>query len=161
VAAPGVGLSEEIVFAVCGPGGWVIENLQELQVKAEKVVAFLSDPALVKQLRADKSYNLHFLRESHGVGPEDIDALFHYAKFQFECGNYSAAAEFLYHYRSLCTNSERGSSALWGKFAADILQQDWDTAVEARPPTAQCTSTHLPHPPPAPHHSSRACPIVP
>ena len=47
-----------------------------------------------------------------------MDALFHYAKFQFECGNYSAAAEFLYHYRSLCTNGERGASALWGKFAA-------------------------------------------
>ena len=108
----------------------VIENLTNLQVKAEKVVNFLSDPTLVKQLRSDKAYNLNFLQESHGIGTEDIDALFHYAKFQFECGNYSAAAEFLYHYRALCTSSERGASALWGKFASDILQQDWDTAVE-------------------------------
>ena len=108
----------------------VIGNLQQLQVKAEKVVNFLSDPALVKQLRSDKSYNLNLLQNEHGIGAEDVDALFHYAKFQFECGNYSAAAEFLYHYRSLCTNGERGASALWGKFASDILQQDWNAAVE-------------------------------
>ena len=108
----------------------VIGNLQQLQVKAEKVVNFLSDPALVKQLRSDKSYNLNLLSSEHGVGAEDVDALFHYAKFQFDCGNYSAAAEFLLHYRSLCTNGERGSAALWGKFASDILQQDWNAAQE-------------------------------
>ena len=108
----------------------VIANLTELQAKAEKVVTFLSDPTLVKQLRSDKAYNINFLKENHGIGEEDIDALFHYAKFQFECGNYAAAAEFLYHYRSLCTNGEKGGSALWGKFASDILQQDWNAAVE-------------------------------
>ena len=108
----------------------VIANLQQLQAKAAKIVGFLSDPALVKQLRSDKSYNLNLLSSEHGVGAEDVDALFHYAKFQFDCGNYSAAAEFLLHYRSLCTNSERGSAALWGKFASDILQQDWNAAQE-------------------------------
>ena len=108
----------------------VIANLQELQQKATKVVAFLSNPALVKQLRGDKAHNLALLRDEHGVGPEDVESLFAYAKFQFECGNYSAAAEFLYHYRSLCTNAEKGAAALWGKFASDILRQDWDAAVE-------------------------------
>jgi len=108
----------------------VIGNLQELQAKAEKMVAFLSNPASVKQLRSDKSYNLQLLKDEHQIGSEDVESLFHYAKFQFECGNYSAAAEFLYHYRSLCTNADRASSALWGKFASDILRQDWDAAVE-------------------------------
>ena len=42
----------------------------------------------------------------------------------------SASADFLYHYRTLCTSNEKGFSALWGKFAADILMQDWDTALE-------------------------------
>lgn len=36
----------------------------------------------------------------------------------------------MYHYRTLCTSNEKGFSALWGKFAADILMQDWDTALE-------------------------------
>ena len=61
--------------------------------------------------------------QEFNIGPHQIDALYHYAKFQFECGNYSAASEFLYHYRTLSTDSERNLSALWGKLAAEILLQ--------------------------------------
>lgn len=64
------------------------------------------------------------------IGPEQIEALYQYAKFQFECGNYSGAADYLYQYRGLCTNSERSLSALWGKLAAEILMQNWDVALE-------------------------------
>ena len=62
-------------------------------------MAFLSNEASIKQLKHDKAYNLQLLQEQYQIGPNQIDALFHYAKFQFECGNYSAAAEFLYHFR--------------------------------------------------------------
>lgn len=64
------------------------------------------------------------------IGPEQIEALYQYAKFQFECGNYSGAADYLYQYRALCTNSDRSLSALWGKLAAEILMQNWDIALE-------------------------------
>lgn len=64
------------------------------------------------------------------IGPDQIEALYQYAKFQFECGNYSGAADYLYQYRALCTNSERSLSALWGKLAAEILMQNWDIALE-------------------------------
>lgn len=64
------------------------------------------------------------------IGADQIEALYQYAKFQFECGNYSGAADYLYQYRALCTNSERSLSALWGKLAAEILMQNWDTALE-------------------------------
>ena len=30
-----------------------------------------------------------------------LDTLYKYAKFQYECGNYSGAAEYLYFYRVL------------------------------------------------------------
>lgn len=64
------------------------------------------------------------------IGTEQIEALYQYAKFQFECGNYSGAADYLYQYRALCTNNERSLSALWGKLAAEILMQNWDIALE-------------------------------
>jgi len=64
------------------------------------------------------------------IGPDQIEALYQYAKFQFECGNYSGAADYLYQYRALCTNSERSVSALWGKLAAEILMQNWGVALE-------------------------------
>lgn len=67
---------------------------------------------------------------SHQIGPEQIEALYQYAKFQFECGNYSGAADYLYQYRALCTSAERSLSALWGKLAAEILMQNWEIALE-------------------------------
>ncbi|AQK53618.1 Eukaryotic translation initiation factor 3 subunit E [Zea mays] len=64
------------------------------------------------------------------IGLDQIEALYQYAQFQFECGNYSGAADYLYQYGALCTNSERNVSALWGKLAAEILMQNWDLALE-------------------------------
>eukprot|EP00242_Pyramimonas_sp_CCMP2087_P005245 CAMPEP_0198199476 /NCGR_PEP_ID=MMETSP1445-20131203/2769_1 /TAXON_ID=36898 /ORGANISM="Pyramimonas sp., Strain CCMP2087" /LENGTH=431 /DNA_ID=CAMNT_0043869333 /DNA_START=64 /DNA_END=1359 /DNA_ORIENTATION=+ len=107
----------------------VVKKLKSSQEGALPLVQFLSNANLVKQLRQDKAYNLQFLAE-HKIGYEQIEALFEFAKFQFDCGNYSAAQEFLYHYRTLSTSNEKGFSALWGKFAADILMQDWETALE-------------------------------
>ena len=69
------------------------------QGQAESIVSFLSSGDKVKQLKQDKAYNLAFLQEQYQIGPAQIDALYNFAKFQFECGNYSGAAEFLYHYR--------------------------------------------------------------
>ena len=69
------------------------------QAQAESIVSFLSDESKVQQLRQDKAYNLQLLQDQYQIGPAQIDALYNFAKFQFECGNYSGAAEFLYHYR--------------------------------------------------------------
>lgn len=69
-----------------------------------------------------------FLQEDFQIGPEHVEALFQYAKFQFDCGNYSVAAELLPPYRTLCTNSERNMAALWGKLASDILMQSFEAA---------------------------------
>eukprot|EP00891_Asterochloris_glomerata_P002480 jgi/Astpho2/2480/e_gw1.00048.70.1_t len=108
----------------------VVGKLKTLQAQAESIVEFLSNEGLVKQLKQDKAQNLQWLQQQHNIGPDQIEALYHYAKFQFDCGNYSVAAEFLYHYRSLSTNPERNLSALWGKLAAEILMQNWDTAMD-------------------------------
>ncbi|CAO2833310.1 unnamed protein product [Amaranthus hypochondriacus] len=108
----------------------VVARLKALEEGAAPLVAFLQDEDKVQELRADKQYNLHMLNDRYQIGPEQIEALYQYAKFQFECGNYSGAADFLYQYRALCTNSERSLSALWGKLAAEILMQNWDIALE-------------------------------
>lgn len=63
------------------------------------------------------------------VTPASLEALYRYAKFQFDCGNYNATAEYLYHYRALSTNADRNFSALWGKFAAEILMGNWEIAL--------------------------------
>ncbi|KAL3755241.1 hypothetical protein ACJRO7_002313 [Eucalyptus globulus] len=108
----------------------VVARLKALEEAATPLVNFLQNPSAVQELRADRSYNLQMLQDRHQIGPEQIEALYQYAKFQFECGNYSGAADYLYQYRALCTNSERNLSALWGKLAAEILMQNWDIALE-------------------------------
>ena len=64
------------------------------------------------------------------IGEEHVEALYAYAKFRYECGDYSGAAAYLYQYRSLCTNTDKSMNALWGKVATEILVQNWDVAAE-------------------------------
>jgi translation initiation factor 3 subunit E len=108
----------------------VVGRLKLLEESAAPLISFLQNPALVQELRSDKQYNLQMLRDKYQIGTEQIEALYDYAKFQFECGNYSGASDYLYQYRTLCTNSDRSFSALWGKLAAEVLMQNWDVAVE-------------------------------
>uniref|UniRef100_A0ACD5WHN4 Uncharacterized protein n=1 Tax=Avena sativa TaxID=4498 RepID=A0ACD5WHN4_AVESA len=122
--------TEEVPADMVARRSEVVERLRSLQEAVGPIVAFLSNPQLVQELRADKQYNIHILQERHRIGPEQIEALYQYAKFQFECGMYSEAADFLSQYRALCTDSERSLSALWGKLAAEILMQNWDVAQE-------------------------------
>ncbi|XP_010279582.1 PREDICTED: eukaryotic translation initiation factor 3 subunit E [Nelumbo nucifera] len=106
----------------------VFERLKSPE--AAPLISFLQNPNLVQELRHDKQYNLQMLNDRFQIGPDQIEALYQYAKFQFECGNYSGAADYLYQYRALCTNTDRSLSALWGKLAAEILMQNWDIALE-------------------------------
>lgn len=67
---------------------------------------------------------------SSQFNPDDLNELYAYAKFQYECGDYSAAAELLYHFRVLSTDPEKSVNSLWGKLACEILQSNWEVALE-------------------------------
>ncbi|CAM6103666.1 unnamed protein product [Calypogeia fissa] len=108
----------------------VVQRLKSLEELAAPLISFLQNPQLVQELRSDKQFNLQMLQERYQIGSEQIEALYQYAKFQFECGNYSGASDYLYQYRTLCTNNDRSFSALWGKLAAEVLMQNWDVAIE-------------------------------
>jgi len=109
----------------------VVAKLKDLQAKCAPILRLIEKENLVKQLRADKLFTASYLEENYEVTAESIDALYKFAKFQFDCGNYSGAAEYLYHFRALTTtNDEKNFSALWGKFAAEILMQNWEDALK-------------------------------
>lgn len=107
----------------------VVARLKSLEEAAAPLVSFLQNPNAVQELRGDRLSNLQMLHDRYKIGPDQIEALYQYAKFQFECGNYSGASDYLYQYRALCTNTERSFNALWGKLAAEILMQNWDIAL--------------------------------
>jgi translation initiation factor 3 subunit E len=108
----------------------VVGRLKQLQSECATILCLIDDQALVKQLKTEKLFTPQHLQEKYEVSQDSIDALYKFAKFQFECGNYSAAAEYLYHFRTLSTNQDKNFSALWGKFAAEILMQNWEAALE-------------------------------
>jgi len=108
----------------------VVARFKQLQSECQPILRLIENAPLVKQLRTEKSFTVQYLQEKYDITPESVESLYQYAKFQFECGRYADAAEHLFQYRSLSTNPDRNFSALWGKFAAEILMQNWDAALE-------------------------------
>ncbi|XP_004349023.1 eukaryotic translation initiation factor 3 subunit E [Capsaspora owczarzaki ATCC 30864] len=107
-----------------------VARLKVLHNSAEPVLNLFQNEEVIKQLRQDKQHNLQYLQQHHQFQPEMLDTLYEYAKFQFDCGNYTGAADYLYHFNLLSTDTERTFSALWGKLACEILLHNWETALE-------------------------------
>uniref|UniRef100_A0A8D0CX00 Eukaryotic translation initiation factor 3 subunit E n=1 Tax=Sander lucioperca TaxID=283035 RepID=A0A8D0CX00_SANLU len=94
-----------------------------LREKRTEVVAQL------KQLQSETEPIVKILFSSNHY-PE-IGFYKRYAKFQYECGNYSGAAEYLYFFRVLVPSTDRNAlNSLWGKLASEILMQNWEAAME-------------------------------
>ena len=108
----------------------VIDSLMKSEKAVAPMVKFLSNPELVEELQQDKEYNLSLLYEKFKFTDTDISALYHHAKLQFECGNYSVAAEFLDQFRQLSNKNDQLLSATWGRLASAILMQDFEGAME-------------------------------
>uniref|UniRef100_A0A9J7XB92 Eukaryotic translation initiation factor 3 subunit E n=1 Tax=Cyprinus carpio carpio TaxID=630221 RepID=A0A9J7XB92_CYPCA len=94
------------------------KEIPTLREKRTEVVAQL------KQLQSETEPIVKFRQEY-------LDTLYRYAKFQYECGNYSGAAEYLYFFRVLVPATDRNAlNSLWGKLASEILMQNWEAAME-------------------------------
>lgn len=67
----------------------------------------------VKPYKADMKSLHNDLFQSHSLTcypqfrPEMLDTLYSFAKFQYECGNYSGAADYLYLHRGLVPISDK------------------------------------------------------
>uniref|UniRef100_A0A6B2L433 Eukaryotic translation initiation factor 3 subunit E n=1 Tax=Arcella intermedia TaxID=1963864 RepID=A0A6B2L433_9EUKA len=95
----------------------------------EKSNKFLSIPkATIQELVANNQFNATHLQENFDITTEDIDAIYTFAKFEYECGKYEVAIDCLNAFRSLNTDPVKDLSALWGKLASEILMSNWDEA---------------------------------
>ncbi|KAI8977908.1 eIF3 subunit 6 N terminal domain-containing protein [Pilobolus umbonatus] len=108
----------------------VLCQMEELRSKAQDVMDVLEKPEVIAALRQDKAQNLSYLKEKYGFNEDSINILYEFGQFQYNCGDYGGAADYLYHYRVLSTDSDRFLSATWGKMAAEILTGNWDAALE-------------------------------
>ncbi|EAU82264.1 eukaryotic translation initiation factor 3 subunit 6 [Coprinopsis cinerea okayama7 len=103
---------------------------ERLQQEAQAVFDVIENPEVAQALRQDKIQNLQYLKDNYNLTLEQITALYHYGKFRYSSGNYSSAADYLYHFRVLSTDAELNTSAHWGKLASDILSGRFDVALE-------------------------------
>lgn len=111
----------------------VVAQMLDLQAETEPIIKIFVDPKVTQEIvkTRDSRQLLKFLMDNFNFKLEMMDSLFTFAKFQYECGNYSAAAEYLSFYCLLVPPTDRNMlNALWGKVASAILMQDWDTALE-------------------------------
>ncbi|KIL62667.1 hypothetical protein M378DRAFT_752252 [Amanita muscaria Koide BX008] len=108
----------------------VVSTNERLQHEALAVLQVIENPEVAQSLRQDKIQNLQYLKDKHNLMLEQITALYNFGQFQFSYGNYSGAADYLYHFRVLSTDVDRTTSAHWGKLASDILTGNWEVALE-------------------------------
>ncbi|KZT63959.1 eukaryotic translation initiation factor 3, subunit 6 [Daedalea quercina L-15889] len=107
-----------------------VSTNERLQQEAQAVLDVITNPEVAQSLRQDKNQNLQYLKDHYNVTLEQINALYNFGQFQYSYGNYSGAADYLYHFRVLSTDPDLTMSAHWGKLASDILTGKWDVALE-------------------------------
>jgi len=108
----------------------VIAEHGALKAKASKGIAFAANGAAMKAMRRDKAHNAKVAEEEYETGASDVEALYAFGKLEYECGDYASAAEHLGAVQFLSVDAGRSESALWGKFAADILMRNWSGALD-------------------------------
>ncbi|KAG6850258.1 hypothetical protein H0H93_015810 [Arthromyces matolae] len=107
-----------------------VSTHERLQQEAQAVLDVIENPDVAQALRQDKNQNLQYLKDNYNLTLEQITALYNFGQFQYSYGNYSGAADYLYHFRVLSTDNDLNTSAHWGKLASDILTGRWDVALE-------------------------------
>lgn len=107
----------------------ILEERGRLKAAVDPVIELLERDD-VKELmesardREGNSRLLEYIEGKYEFKIEMLGALFRYAKFQYECGNYSAASICLYYYRNLVPHDDPNYlNALYGKLASEILCQ--------------------------------------
>ncbi|KAL6077039.1 hypothetical protein STEG23_008418 [Scotinomys teguina] len=99
--------SDDIPHALREKRTTVVAQLKQLQAETEPIVKMFEDPETTRQMQSTRDGRMLFdyLADKHGFRQEYLDTLYRYAKFQYECGNYSGAAEYLYFFRVLSVSS--------------------------------------------------------
>ncbi|XP_054711126.1 LOW QUALITY PROTEIN: eukaryotic translation initiation factor 3 subunit E-like [Uloborus diversus] len=108
--------------------GKVVNELRIYQEETDNIRQVFQLDTVAKQIEQtrDGRMLLEFLFDVNCM-----DNVYVFAKSQYECGNYLSATEYLYLYRLLVPSTDKNYlNGMWGKLAAEILMQNWDTALD-------------------------------
>ena len=107
-----------------------IATNERLASEVENALNVIEDPNVLSSLKTDKQQNLVWLEQNYKLTLDQINALYRFGYFQFNCGNYAEASSYLYHFRIFSIDPTMTLSAHWGKLASDVLMGNWDQALE-------------------------------
>ncbi len=102
----------------------VVDKFKKLQEETQPILKIFMEPEVSRQMQnsRDSKQLLEYLQKNNFKN-EMIDTCYNFAKFQYECGMYSGAAEYLYFHRILVQPTDRNYlNGLWGKLASEILK---------------------------------------
>lgn len=119
--------------------------VQEHRKATEEVGPFnalMDDQEGYLKMKQEGKVSIADLKVTHGITQEVMDAAFKFSRINYEMGNYPLSAKILLFYREIITASiqvasksgqvvkdPHGLSALWGKLAAETLDENYDTAL--------------------------------
>merc|ERR1712048_75482 len=109
------------------------KEMKMLEAATTAITEAFEDPAFQEEASSARDGTLLFkyLQDNFQITTEDLQMLYKFAKFQYECGSYAVASHYLYFYRVLVTDDDpNANSAIWGKLACEILTLNWDAALE-------------------------------
>ncbi|CAF1560516.1 unnamed protein product [Adineta steineri] len=107
------------------------ELSQAVQPLLDAVVTEDAARLIEHQRNSDSMLALNFLQKNFDIERNMVDALYNFARYVYDCGDYSRAATNLGLYRALVPSSDKNMmSCLWGKLASEILMQRWDDAYD-------------------------------
>ncbi|GMM38161.1 hypothetical protein DASC09_055000 [Saccharomycopsis crataegensis] len=109
---------------------FVESELEKLDKETKETLNILSDKSVQDHLKQDKEYNTQYLEKEHGITQAKIKALYDFAQFQYNRGDYVMASDLLNNFRVLSTNVDAIVSATWGRLASEIISLQWDTALQ-------------------------------
>ncbi|KAK9451435.1 eIF3 subunit 6 N terminal domain-containing protein [Limtongia smithiae] len=108
----------------------VLNTLSTFEKKTEKILEVIRNADVANAMRGDKAQNFQYIKDNYGITMDDVNELYHYGQFQYNCGKYAEASDLLFHFRSLSSDNDLIISATWGKLACEIMTVQWDTAAE-------------------------------
>lgn len=108
----------------------VVRRQEEFEAQSKDIRTALENEEVKSLISThDNSKNRDILIQKFKLEPSSFEVLYEYGQFQFSCGNYTAAAEYLYHYRLLATDSTKLLSSQWGVLASNILKGSFEDAL--------------------------------
>ncbi|XP_022102248.1 eukaryotic translation initiation factor 3 subunit E-B-like [Acanthaster planci] len=111
----------------------VVDEMKKLMAQTKPILEIFSLEEVISKIQDTRDGRILFeyMATNHGFRQDMLDTLYKFAKFKYECGDYSTAAQYLYFFRVLISQNDKNAMpALWGKLASEILKQDWDQALE-------------------------------